>query len=366
MTDLDYGKFSRQQKLAIFLIIIGPEAAADVLRQFDDAEIELICREMSTFTIIPNEVQKLSLEEFSGLVAKGIGCTLGGLGYAQRTLEIAKGDYKASTIIGRVGPVVGTSVEVIKDIAEMEGRQIFNLVKHEQPQTISFLLSYLDSVKSAEVFSLLGPDLREEVLERLGTIESTSLDLVSKIARSLGKHYDTKVRPAFHHSGGVRAVADLLNELDKDMSKNLLARLEERNATLSAAIRKKLFTFEDLNRLQPADLQREVREHGPARQILRRHFQARRRKPQGGDRDARPGPPQGRRGRAGFHHPGGPPPRGGRSDHARIRRRGGRRQLMKTREERPETRDQRQETAVFATRGHVFLVFGPWSLVSGR
>ena len=260
MSDLDYGKLTRQQKLAIFLIIIGPEAAAEVLRQFDDTEIELICREMSTFTIIPAEVQRLSMEEFAGLISKSVGSALGGLGYAQRTLEIAKGDYKASTIVGRIGPVVGTSVEVIKDISEMEGRQIFNLVKHEQPQTISFLLSYLDSAKAAEVFALLGPDLREEVVERLGTIESTSLDLVSKIARSLGKHYDSKVRPAFHRSGGVRAVADLLNQLDKEMSKNLLARLEERNANLSAAIRKKLFSFEDLNRLQAADLQRVLRE----------------------------------------------------------------------------------------------------------
>lgn len=260
MTDIDYGKMSRQQKLAVFLIIIGPEAAAEVLRQFDDQEIELICREMSTFTIIPGDVQKLSMDEFSGLIAKSVGSALGGLGYAQRTLEIAKGDYKASTIVGRIGPAVGTSVEVIKDISEMEGRQIFNLVKNEQPQTISFLLSYLDSAKSAEVFSLLSPELREEVIERLGTIESTSLELVSKIARSLGKHYDTKVRPAFHRSGGVRAVADLLNQLDKEMSKNLLGRLEERNASLSAAIRKKLFSFEDLLRLQPADLQRVLRE----------------------------------------------------------------------------------------------------------
>ena len=126
----------------------------------------------------------------------------------------------------------------------MEGRQIFNLIKHEQPQTISFVLSYLDGAKSAEVFGLLGPELREEVIERLGTIESTSLELVGKIARSLGKHFDSKVRPAFHRSGGVRAVADLLNQLEKDMSKNLLARLEERNAQLGAAIRKKLFSFD--------------------------------------------------------------------------------------------------------------------------
>jgi flagellar motor switch protein FliG len=257
--DLDYGKLSRQQKLAVFLIVIGPDSAADVLKQFDDVEIELLCREMSNLSIIPHSVQKQVLEEFSGVLAQSANSSLGGLAYAQKALEIAKGDYKASAIIGRVGPV-GTSVDVIKDISEMEGRQIFNLIKNEQPQTISFVLSYLDSAKCSEVFALLGPDLREEVIERLGTIESTSLELVGKIANSLGKHFDSKVRPAFHRSGGVRAVADLLNQLDKEMSKSLLARLEERNATLSAAIRKKLFSFEDLNRLQPADLQRVLRE----------------------------------------------------------------------------------------------------------
>jgi flagellar motor switch protein FliG len=259
MAEIDFSKLNRQQKLAVFLVVIGAEAAANVLKQFDEPEIELLCREISAFTIIPESVQKQALEEFSGVVAQSASSALGGLGYAQRALEIAKGDYKASSIISRVGPV-GTSIEVIRDISEMEGRQIFNLIKNEQPQTISFVLSYLDGAKSAEVFSLLGPDLREEVVERLGTIDSTSLDLVGKIARNLGKHFDTKARPSFHRSGGVRAVADLLNQLDKDMSKNLLARLEERNATLGAAIRKKLFSFEDLSRLQSADLQRVLRE----------------------------------------------------------------------------------------------------------
>ncbi|MGH7996762.1 MAG: FliG C-terminal domain-containing protein, partial [Opitutaceae bacterium] len=70
----------------------------------------------------------------------------------------------------------------------------------------------------------------------------------------------TKVRPTFHRSGGVRAVAGLLNQLEKDMSKTLLARLEDRNSSLGSAIRKKMFSFEDLSRLQAADLQRVLRE----------------------------------------------------------------------------------------------------------
>jgi flagellar motor switch protein FliG len=259
MADLDYSKLSRQQKLAVFLIVLGPESAAGVLKEFDDPTIELLCREMSTIPVVSEALQQQVVAEFGGIVAQSMKTSLGGLAYAQRTLEIAKGDYKASAIIGRVGPS-GTSVEMIKDISEMEGRQIFNLIKSEQPQTIAFLLSYLDTAKATEIFTLLSPDLREEVIERLGTIDSTSLEHVAKIVRALGKHFDTKVRPSFHRSGGVRVVADLLNQLDKETSKNLLARLEERNSQLGSAIRKKMFSFEDLNRLQSADLQRVLRE----------------------------------------------------------------------------------------------------------
>ena len=259
MPELDYAKLNRQQKLAVFLIVIGPEAAAEILKQFDDATTELLCREMTAFPMIPQAAQKQAIEEFSEVVAQSMTSVLGGVGFTRRTLELAKGDFKASAIIGRVGPV-GTSADVVKDISEMDGRQIFNLVKNEQPQTISFVMSYLEPAKSAQVFGMLDNNTRDEVIERLGTIESTSLELVGKIVRNLGRHFDHKVRPSLHRSGGVRAVADVLNFLDKETSKALLARLEERNATLGTAIRKKLFGFEDLNRLQPSDLQRLLRE----------------------------------------------------------------------------------------------------------
>ncbi len=259
MTDPDISKLNKHQKLALLLIVLGPETAADIIRQFDDTEIEFIAREMTQFTMVSDNTRQKIMEEFTPIVSEGIMSTLGGPDYAKRTLEIARGDYKAGAIFGRLGPS-GTAMEVIKEIAEMEGRQIFNLIKNEQPQTISFVLSYLDPAKASEIFGLLSPDLREEVVERLGTIDSTSLDLVGKIVRNLAKHFDNKVRPTYHRSGGVRAVADLLNGIDKEMSKSLLARLEERNAQLGAAIRKKMFSFEDLGRLAAADLQRVLRE----------------------------------------------------------------------------------------------------------
>ncbi|MBE7538260.1 MAG: flagellar motor switch protein FliG [Opitutaceae bacterium] len=258
---IDYGKLTRLQKLAVFLIVVGTDSAAQVLKMFDDSEIEQVCREMSQFPMVPDSLRRQVLDEFSPIIGESMDSSLGGLDYARQAIERVRGDYKANSILSRVGIAQGgTSLDVIQEIAEMEGRQIYNLIKDEQPQTVSFVLSYLNVEKAREIFMLLSPEIREDVVERLGTIESTSLDLVGKIVRSLGKHFDTKARPTFHRSGGVRAVADLLNSIDKETSKGLLARVEERNSALGSAIRKKMFSFEDLIRLQAADLQRVLRE----------------------------------------------------------------------------------------------------------
>ena len=261
MSDVEYDKLNRQQKLALFLITIGPEASAEVLREFEEPEVESLCREMNQFSMVSDELRRQVAEDFSDMIGESVISTRGGMAFARETLTISHGDYKAKTILGRVGadPSGGT-VDVVDELAEMDARQIYNLIKHEQPQTVSFILSYLPGAKSSEVFSLLGPEAREEVVERLGTIESTSVELVTKIVRNLGKHFDRKSQPSYHSSGGVRSVADLLNGLDKETSKNLLGRLEERNPQLGSAIRRKLFSFDDLSRLTASDLQRVLRE----------------------------------------------------------------------------------------------------------
>jgi flagellar motor switch protein FliG len=192
-------------------------------------------------------------------VSASVNATLGGLDYAQRALELAKGERRATAIVGRVGPA-GALAGVVREVGDMEPDQIYNLIRGEQPQTISFLLSHLDAAKAAKVFALFGPELREEVIERLGVIEAAPVELVGKIVRSLGRHLDARSRPAYRSSGGVNAVAGLIQHLDKELGRNLLTRLEEHNATLGTAIRRKLFSFEDLNRLTPADLQRILRE----------------------------------------------------------------------------------------------------------
>lgn len=256
---IDYDKLTKLQKLAIFMVVIGPEVSSELLKQFDDPEIEIICREISNFSIVDRDTQTKVMEEFSDIISESLGALLGGTHFAQKTLELAKGDYKAASLLGRIAPV-GNSMEIIQEISEMEPRQIHNLVKGEQAQTIAFIVSHLNQEKAAQLISMLAPEAREEVVERIGGMESTSLEHVGRVVNILKKQFDSKHKPTMHRSGGVRAVADLLNLMDKDTSKTLLTKLEERAPQLGLQIRRKMFSFEDLIRIDPADLQRVARE----------------------------------------------------------------------------------------------------------
>ena len=254
-----YKNLTRVQRLATFLVVIGPEAAAHILKEFDDESIEQICKEMTNISAIDEDTQKSAIEEFSSFILNSYGSLLGGPIYTRRALEIAKGDFKATSILERIAPT-SNSAEVIKEIEQMEPRQIFNMIKTEQAQTIAFVLSYLERDKAGPILGMFNQGVREEVIERLGIMEPTSLELINKVANTLSKNLDTKQKTTLNKSGGIRMVADLLNTLEKEDSKSILANIEERNPALGAEIRKKMFSFEDLVRLDLSDLQRIMRE----------------------------------------------------------------------------------------------------------
>jgi flagellar motor switch protein FliG len=260
MAVLDYSGMSKAQKLAAFLIVVGAEQAPELLKQLPDMDLVTVVREMAAMEIVDFELQELVVTEFCELVGKGLSTVLGGMPFTQRALEDAKGPHVASNILQKALPA-SNSIDAVRELSQMESRQIFNLIKAEQPQTIAFILSYLEPKQVAEIVTLFAPQSREEVVERLGSMEAISSELIGKVLKSLAKHLaGTTQKRTLHRRGGVQAAAQLLNSLDKELSKSLLARIEERNAPLGEAIRKKLFSFEDIARLLARDVQRILRD----------------------------------------------------------------------------------------------------------
>lgn len=256
---VDVATMSKVQKLAALLIILGPESAAHFLKQLDEAELESTTGEMAKITVVTQEMRAQILEAFTEVAVQAGSSILGGLDFTKTALEKSFGQFRASDIMSRVAPA-RTTPGAMQQIMELDPRQIFNLLKHEQPQTIALITSYLNAEKGSRVLMLLRSEIREQVVERIASMAPTPIEVVERVVEMLNHKLSGRHTRALNQTGGVKTAADVLNSLDKGLSKSLLISLEERNPELGAAIRQKMFTFEDLANLDTAALQLVLRE----------------------------------------------------------------------------------------------------------
>ncbi|MBI3416275.1 MAG: flagellar motor switch protein FliG [Verrucomicrobia bacterium] len=255
----DVSKLTKVQKLAALLVILGPDSAAQIVKNLEEYELEAISSEMSKFSMITQEMQAEILREFSEVAVDAGTSILGGVRYTQNVLEKAVGLFKASDIISRVSPT-RAPVPAMQQIIEMDARQICNLIRHEQAQTIALLTSYLAPDKASQLLALLGTELREQVVERLASLAPTPIEVVEKVVEVLNLKIGGKQTRALNQTGGIKMAAQVLNAMDKNISKSILIALEERNPELGAAVRHKMFTFEDLVNIEVSGLQKILRE----------------------------------------------------------------------------------------------------------
>jgi flagellar motor switch protein FliG len=252
-------KMTRHQKLAALLVVLGPDSAAQILKTLDEAEVELISTEMSKLTLITQEMRQEILREFSEIAVQASTAALGGAAYTQAVLEKSVGLFRASDIIGRVSPA-RIPLGSMRQIVEMDLRQLFNLLKEEQPQTVALIASYLSPEKTSQLLTMFSDAAREKIIERLATLGPTPVEVVETIVQVLSQKTNVKSARAMSQTGGLKNAAEVLNAMDRNFSDPLLNELDRRNPDLGQAIRQKMFTFEDLLSLDNAALQKVMRE----------------------------------------------------------------------------------------------------------
>ena len=255
---LDVSKMSKVQKLAALLIILGPESAAQILKTLDGKELETVSAEMAKLPVITQEVRNQVLMEMSEVALTAGTALRGGVEFTQTALEKAVGSSKASDIINRVSqrPLSNS----VQRLSELDVRHLYSVLKDENAQVIALTTSYLNPAKASEFMNLLKPELRDQVVERLATLGPVAVEVLETLSETLLGKLSGRTSRAVNQSGGLKSAADVLNALNKTVSKTILTTLEERNAELGQAIRQKMLMFADLARLDPASLQKIMRE----------------------------------------------------------------------------------------------------------
>ena len=258
-SSVDTLNLNASQKLAAFLVIMGEDAAAEIVKNFDDNERELVCAEMANLPLLDSQQQGEVLQEFTEMAVEARSGISGSVDFTRSVLEKSVGLFKAAEIIGRVG-TARTSVASMQQIIDLDSTSITNLLKEEDAQTIALVLSYLSAAKGSEVLMGLPERQREIVVEKLATLESTPIEVVETLGDVLSSKVGERVSRALNQTGGEKSAAAVLNAMSKDDRKKLLDNIDERQPDLVRSIRMKMFTFDDLQTLDVKTMQKIMRE----------------------------------------------------------------------------------------------------------
>ncbi|PIC58794.1 flagellar motor switch protein FliG [Sporosarcina sp. P12(2017)] len=249
---------SGKQKAALLLISLGPEVSASIYKHLNEEEIEQLTLEISGVKKVESSVKEEIIEEFHNIALAQDYISQGGIGYAKTVLEKALGKDHAQAIINRL--TSSLQVRPFDFARRAEPSQILNFIQNEHPQTIALILSYLEAEQAGLILSQLPQEMQADIAKRIATMESTSPEVISEIEAVLERKLSSTVTQDFTETGGVDAVVEVLNGVDRSTEKTILDALEIQDPELAEEIRKRMFVFEDIITLDNRSIQRVIRD----------------------------------------------------------------------------------------------------------
>jgi len=232
------------QKAAILLISIGDQASAELLKRLGDDEVQAVTAAIASLPAISREQAEEVLEEFRSATSHGQGH--GGVDFAKRILTSAFGAEGSKKHVERLPKAAGRSSDAGQRLQRLDPQLLARFVESEHPQTIALVLAHLSAGQSAAVLRSMPSDLRGEVTIRLASLDQISPVVMNKISAIISRKLQTLGEVKRESSGGLRAVAEIFNQLDGEMSNDILSQVGERDSALVESIRQQMFVFDDL------------------------------------------------------------------------------------------------------------------------
>ena len=265
---MSVGKMTGPKKAAILLLALGEDAAADVMKNLEEAEIQQVGYYMSRFTDVSPEELDLVLEEFyrnSVMADEGVNIS-SSPDFVKNALTKALGADRAKELSDNLR--AGEEEAGLEALRYAEPIMIANYIRTEHPQTIALILSYLKNAEqSSAVLRDLPESLQADILYRMAVIESIPPGVISEMNEVLTEEMKT-AGSMTTSVGGVEPVAEILNSVDKATETRILSSIEETNPDLAEQIRELMFTFEDMALIDAKQMQLVMKDVDQADMVL--------------------------------------------------------------------------------------------------
>jgi flagellar motor switch protein FliG len=234
------------RKAAIFLMGIGDQIGADLIRQLAPDEIRRISNEITALSSVQPDHMLHIFREFESLTATSRFFAKGGFDRAKKLLEQAVGPDSALALMkdapppppevrneGEPGPLHNT-----------DPKELAKVLREENPQTLALILSNLPPEQAGPLMASLAPEVQPQVALRIALMDRISPDVFRRIAEAIRTRL--KAAKQLSRSNGTRALASILNYVDGETTEKVLSTLEPENETAVAAVRDLMFVFEDI------------------------------------------------------------------------------------------------------------------------
>jgi flagellar motor switch protein FliG len=249
---------SGRQKAAILLISLGPEVSAQIFKHLREEEIEQLTLEIANVRKVDSIDKESILSEFHQICLAQEFISQGGIAYAKDILEKALGNQKALDVINRLTATL--QVRPFDFARKADPAQILNFIQNENSQTIALVLSYLQSEQASIILSSLPQEKQADVAKRIALMDSTSPEVISQVERVLEQKLSSTVTQDYTNAGGISAIVQILNGVDRGTERTILDSLEIQDPELAEEIKKRMFVFEDIVNVDNRSIQRIIRD----------------------------------------------------------------------------------------------------------
>ena len=252
----DYRTLSGPEKAAIFMLALGEEYTARIFEHMDDEEILEISQTMSNLGKVDASVIERLFIEFAEQMS-GANALVGSQESTERLLAKAgMSAEKIETIMEEIrGPAGRTMWEKLTNVNE---EILANFLQKEYPQTVAVVMSKISTDHAARVLGMLPDNFALEVIHRMLRMEAVQREVLDDVERTLRTEFMSNLaRTARQDSHEV--MANIFNNFDRTAEQGFMEMLEKTVPESAEKIRSLMFTFEDLQHLDPGSIQTMIR-----------------------------------------------------------------------------------------------------------
>jgi flagellar motor switch protein FliG len=244
-------KFSGVEKVAAFLSIVGEEAATQIFKHLDPLELARVVPMMAKVKLTSEEAKAVVKDFYE---KAGTAMLAVDEEYIKKILTRAFGEEQAKKLIEKIE----SGASAFDILRWLDSGAVANMLAREHPQTIAIVLAHLEPTQASEVLSKLPEHLKIDVSLRIASLDQISPSILGELEDVLQSQLQSYTRG--RKIGGIKTVAEILNQMDRTSEDLILKNIEEKDQILADEIRKLMFTFDDLINVDDRGIQMVLKE----------------------------------------------------------------------------------------------------------